>query len=88
MYYLILPSLDRRDAFIGWLRERGIASHFHYTPLHLSKMGRSFDGERQACPVTERISAGLARLPFHNHLTRADQERVIGAIKSFFEAGS
>jgi dTDP-4-amino-4,6-dideoxygalactose transaminase len=83
MYYLILPSRERRDDFIAALKNRGISSVFHYTPLHLSRMGRSCGGE-QSCPVTERTSAGLVRLPFHNHLTREDQERVISEIRRFF----
>jgi dTDP-4-amino-4,6-dideoxygalactose transaminase len=84
MYYMILPSQDLRDALISWLGERGIAAVFHYTPLHLSRMGVAFGGSGQACPVTEKTSAGLLRLPFHNHLTADDQERVIGEIKAFF----
>jgi len=88
MYYLILPSQERRDALISSLGMGGIAAVFHYTPLHLSKMGLSFDGDRQPCPVTELTSAGLVRLPFHNQLSVADQERVIGEIRRFFDADS
>ena len=88
MYYLILPTQERRDAFIASLGKGGIAAVFHYTPLHLSRMGLSFEGDRQSCPVTERTSEGLVRLPFHNQLSQADQERVIGVIRRFFEADS
>jgi dTDP-4-amino-4,6-dideoxygalactose transaminase len=84
MYYMILPSQERRDAFIASLKRNGIDAVFHYTPLHLSKMGLSFKGDRQPCPVTELTSAGLVRLPFHNQLSRADQERVISEIRRFF----
>jgi dTDP-4-amino-4,6-dideoxygalactose transaminase len=84
MYYMILPSQERRDAFIASLKRNGIDAVFHYTPLHLSKMGLSFKGDRQPCPVTELTSAGLVRLPFHNQISRADQERVISEIRRFF----
>jgi len=83
MYYLILPSLDARQALIDHLRQRGILAVFHYLPLHLSDMGRKFGGRAGQCPVTEDLSNRLLRLPFYNELTEADQANVIAAIKSF-----
>jgi len=35
------------------------------------------------CPVTERISDQLVRLPLFSDLSEADQERVIEAVMSF-----
>ncbi len=66
-----------------YLRERGIYSVFHYLPLHLSDMGQRIWLQPGDCPVTERISDQLIRLPFHNELTSADQEQVIDAIMEF-----
>lgn len=83
MFYLLMPTLDLRQKFIMYLRERGIYSVFHYLPLHLSDMGRSFGGEVGDCPVTERISDQLVRLPFHNGLSANDQEQVLDAILGF-----
>jgi dTDP-4-amino-4,6-dideoxygalactose transaminase len=85
MYYLLLPSLGERQDLIAHLASRGIASVFHYTPLHLSPMGRSLGGREGQCPVTERVSQTLVRLPFHLGLTPQDQERVVGGIREFFE---
>jgi len=65
------------------LRERNIQSVFHYLPLHLSDMGRKFDGQEGDCPVTERVSDQLIRLPFHNSLSGSEQEQVIDAILDF-----
>ena len=53
MYYLLLPSLETRQAFIAALRQQGIYSVFHYLPLHLSEMGLKFGGKSGDCPVTE-----------------------------------
>jgi dTDP-4-amino-4,6-dideoxygalactose transaminase len=83
MYYLLMPSLETRQQFIAYLRERGIYSVFHYLPLHLSDMGRSFGGQVGDCPVTERVSDQLVRLPFHNALSASDQEQVLDAILGF-----
>ncbi len=83
MFYLLMPNLELRQRLIGHLRELGIHSVFHYLPLHMSDMGRSFGGQAGDCPVTERVSDQLIRLPFHNVLTGAEQEQVIEAILDF-----
>ena len=83
MFYLLLPTLDLRQRLITYLRERGIYSVFHYLPLHLSEMGQSFGGKPGDCPVTERVSDQLVRLPFHNALTGAEQEQVIDLLQQF-----
>jgi dTDP-4-amino-4,6-dideoxygalactose transaminase len=83
MYYLLLPSLEARQALIAHLNKRRISSVFHYLPLHLSSMGKQFGGKEGDCPVTENVSDRLLRLPFYNDLTEAEQARVVAAIKEF-----
>jgi dTDP-4-amino-4,6-dideoxygalactose transaminase len=83
MFYILLPTLELRQKLISYLRERGIYSVFHYLPLHLSDMGQSFGGKIGDCPVTERVSDQLIRLPFHNGLTSAEQEQVIDLLQEF-----
>jgi dTDP-4-amino-4,6-dideoxygalactose transaminase len=46
-------------------------------------MGRKFGGRPGDCPVAEDVSDRLVRLPFHNALSKAEQERVIEAILEF-----
>lgn len=83
MFYLLMPSLEIRQALIAHLKSHGILSVFHYLPLHLSEMGREFGGEAGDCPVTEDVSDRLLRLPFFNTLSPDDQQRVIEATCSF-----
>jgi len=83
MFYLVMPSMEKRDALIMHLKEKGIISVFHYVPLHVSKMGRFFGYKRGDLPLTEKLSAGLLRLPFHNYLTESDQVYVTEGIKEF-----
>ena len=83
MFYLVLPSLEQRTAFIDHLRSEGILSVFHYQPLHLSDMGLKWGGKPGDCPVTERAADCLVRLPFHIGLTESDQQKVVQTIKSF-----
>ena len=83
MYYLVMPSLEKRQALISHLNEHNINSVFHYQPLHLSEMGRRFGGGIGDCPVTETVSDCLVRLPFYNDLTEEEQTRVIEKITGF-----
>jgi dTDP-4-amino-4,6-dideoxygalactose transaminase len=81
MYYLLMPSLERRQAVIDHLKSKDILAIFHYLPLHLSDMGRRFGGQPGDCPVTEDVSDRLLRLPFYNTLTNAEQAQVIAAVR-------
>jgi|HubBroStandDraft_6_1064221.scaffolds.fasta_scaffold154979_2 dTDP-4-amino-4,6-dideoxygalactose transaminase len=83
LFYIILPSQEIRDRLIRFLRDKRIGSAFHYLPLHLSPMGRSFGYEEGDCPVTEDISGRLLRLPFHNRVTTKEQDRVVSSISEF-----
>jgi dTDP-4-amino-4,6-dideoxygalactose transaminase len=83
LFHLLLPSLEQRQAFLAHLRTQDVSSVFHYLPLHLSKMGKRFGGKAGDCPVTEDVADRLARLPFHNSLTEADQERVVDLTRQF-----
>jgi dTDP-4-amino-4,6-dideoxygalactose transaminase len=85
MFYLLLPSLAARQGLIAHLKARGILSVFHYQPLHLSDVGRRAGGSEGDCPVTERVSDCLLRLPFYNDLTMAEQMQVIAAVTAFQE---
>lgn len=83
LFYMLLPSLEARQALIAHLRARGILAVFHYVPLHLSDMGLRFGSQPGDCPVTEDISDRLLRLPFYNTLAARDQAAVIEAICAF-----
>jgi dTDP-4-amino-4,6-dideoxygalactose transaminase len=85
MFYLLMRSLDQRQALIEHLKAQGILSVFHYLPLHLSDMGRRFGGRSGDCPVTEDVSDRLLRLPFYHDLTDEVQARVVAAIHHFRE---
>jgi len=83
LFFLLLPTLEKRQALIQHLKERGILSVFHYLPLHLSPMGLRFGGKAGDCPVTEEMSGRLVRLPFFFGLTPHEQEDVILAVREF-----
>ena len=80
MFYMLLPSLEKRQNLIAHLKSRSILSVFHYVPLHLSPMGRKWGYQEGDCPVTEEISDRLVRLPFYNELSPEQQQTVCAAI--------
>jgi dTDP-4-amino-4,6-dideoxygalactose transaminase len=83
MFYLLLPNLETRSAMIKHLKDLGVDAVFHYLPLHLSDMGLHFGGKPGDCPVTERISDQLLRLPFFYDLSDNELEQVADAVTSF-----
>ena len=83
MFYMVMPSLGVRQAFIAFLRSLEIFSVFHYLPLHLSAMGRKYGGKEGDCPVTEDVSDRLVRLPFYNSISDSDLSRVVTAVLNF-----
>lgn len=82
MFYMLMPSLEQRQALIAHLKALGILSVFHYLPLHLSSMGRSWGYGPGDCPVTEDVSDRLLRLPLFNDMSQQEQDRVLAAILS------
>ena len=82
LFYVIMPTPEDRDMVIAYLRERGISSVFHYLPLHASPMARQWP-LRRPCPVAERVSACLVRLPFFTSLDQNAQDRVIEALTMY-----
>ena len=82
MFYMLMPSLADRDGLIAHLRERQITSVFHYVPLHASPMGRRW-APTGTCPVAERISASLIRLPFYTELSPDVQDGVSDAVMAY-----
>jgi dTDP-4-amino-4,6-dideoxygalactose transaminase len=83
MFYLLMPSIEKRKDLIKYLKERGIIAVFHYLPLHLSKMGRKFGGNKVDCPVTEDASERLVRLPFYTNLSKEEQDYILNELKLF-----
>jgi dTDP-4-amino-4,6-dideoxygalactose transaminase len=83
MFYVIMPSVESRQALISHLAAFGILAVFHYLPLHLSPMGLRLGGRHGACPVTEDLSDRLLRFPFFTGMSNSEQNQVIDAVRTF-----
>jgi dTDP-4-amino-4,6-dideoxygalactose transaminase len=88
LYYLVMPTLADRQAFIAHLAERGVQAAFHYQALHNAPAGRRYGRTGPGgCPTTEQMADRLVRLPLFAGLTEADTAQVMAAVESFRPAG-
>lgn len=85
LFYLFTGSSSEREQLIGFLKNKGVAATFHYTPLHSSVFGKkhgSFCGEDV---YTTRLSETLLRLPLFYTLKEEDVEYVSRCIYAFYK---
>ena len=86
MYYLLLPDLQQRTAFIDSLKQHGIWAVFHYVPLHSSPMGKQYGRSCGELKNTDEMSARLVRLPMWLGLEE-ELDDVIQLIINILESG-
>lgn len=83
MYYLLLPDLERRTAFIERLKRADIHCVFHYIPLHSAPAGREFSRAHGDLAVTTEMADRLVRLPMWLGLEEIQADviqKVLGAL--------
>jgi dTDP-4-amino-4,6-dideoxygalactose transaminase len=85
MFHVLLPDRDSRDRVLASMRDQGVLATFHFVPLHDSPGGRRYAAQDLPCPVSERISGRLLRLPFYTELTAAEAEDVVEAFLGALE---
>ncbi len=81
IFYIVLPSLAKRQDMEKALKKRGISAFSHYVPLHSSPAGLRFG--RVGCKemtVTRDFFNGLLRLPVWVGLKPEEIEYVIHAV--------
>ena len=84
LYYLLLPDLRHRQAFIAHLAAAGVRATFHYQPLHHAAAGLRYARTAPGgCPVTELVADRLVRLPLFADLDDAGLTRVIEAVRGY-----
>lgn len=84
MFYIVLPSLEARTAFIKYLKENGVGAVFHYLSLHSSEYYKSrHDG--RALPQCDRYADCLVRLPLFYDLTIGEVNHICDLIDTYFQ---
>lgn len=83
MFYLLFPNLEKRSAFIQYMKENSILTVFHYLALHSSKYYEDkHDG--RALPECDRYADTLVRLPMYYELELEQVEMICKLIITFF----
>ena len=84
MFYLLLPSFEKRTAFINHLKENGIMAVFHYLSLHSSAYySDKHDG--RALPNCDRYADTLVRLPMYYDLSCENVKAICSLIIEFYQ---
>lgn len=87
MFYLMMRSIEDRDALIAHLRQHEITAPFHYVPLHSAPGGRRFGRADSDLPVTDDTYARLIRFPLY--FTLGDEiDRVIDVARAWLGANA
>lgn len=82
MYYIVCPSLEYRTKLMGYLKENGIQTTFHYLPLHSSAYYHDkHDG--RVLENCDRFGDCLVRLPLFYELTDEEVSLIIEKLCSF-----
>ena len=84
MFYIKAKNLDERTKLISYLKENGIATAFHYVPLHSAPAGRKFGYFVGKDIYTTAESDRLLRLPMYYGMKDSDIESVVSLIYSFY----
>jgi dTDP-4-amino-4,6-dideoxygalactose transaminase len=83
LYHLVLADGAHQQSLMKHLANLGIRAVSHYVPLHDSPAGARLARPGGDCPVTERVSDSLLRLPLYPGLTDTDLDRILEAVTSF-----
>lgn len=81
MYYIRVPAEDR-DALRDFMREEGVDTGIHWQPGHWFSLFK--DCRRGDLSVTDRVGNEILTLPFHSHMIRETQDRVVESIRQYF----
>lgn len=86
MFYIVCKSLDVRTRLMGYLKENGVQSTFHYIPLHSSDYAKTHYTDIVELPECDRYGDCLVRLPLYYELTEDEARYIAGLILKFQEA--
>lgn len=86
-YTIRLPAGTSRDAFAAALKAQGIPTAIYYPKsMHQQTAYKDYPVADGGLPVSEQLSADVISLPMHAYLDAASQDRVIQAVRAFFNA--
>lgn len=87
IYYVLLPTPERRDAVLRAMNRRGVHAVFHYIPLHSAPAGIHYGRIHGDNRVAASASGRLLRLPLWPGMLDAQVEQVINVFLESLEEG-
>jgi dTDP-4-amino-4,6-dideoxygalactose transaminase len=85
VYHLFVVRTARRDALKAHLAEHGVQTGIHY-PIALPKLAAyEYLGPADESFFVNRSDSTLLSLPIGEHLSEADVDRVVQAVRAFFQ---
>ncbi|MCU1429537.1 MAG: Glutamine--scyllo-inositol transaminase [Actinomycetia bacterium] len=87
VHHLYVVRAQNRDALRKHLGDQEIATGVHYPlPLHLQPAYRHLGYARGDFPVAEALADSIVSLPCYPELGDTDIDRVVDAVRSFYDA--
>ncbi|BAU98740.1 dTDP-4-amino-4,6-dideoxygalactose transaminase [Aurantimicrobium minutum] len=83
VFFVVMQSLEKRDALLEHLRSNGVIGTFHYVPLHSSPAGIKYGRTHGSMEKTNAFSERLVRLPLWPGMSDEQVNRVLDTMKSF-----
>lgn len=84
MFYIKLKNLEKRTAFIDYMKKQEILTVFHYVPLHTAPAGQQFGRFHGEDIYTTKESERLVRLPMYYGLTLDQVDMICDKAAAFF----
>ena len=84
IFFIKVEDESKRNTLINHLKEQGISAYFHYSPLHLSEMGKDYQHINSGKDFSRSESERIVRLPLYFKLTDEDIKNISIAIYKYY----
>lgn len=85
VFHLYVLRVQNRDAFMEFLKSRGVATIIHYPiPIHLQEAYQEADWHEGQFPITEQCAKEIVSLPMFPELTDDQIDYVTDCIREFY----
>jgi dTDP-4-amino-4,6-dideoxygalactose transaminase len=86
IFFIKVENKKLRNELINHMKKSGISAYFHYSPLHLSEMGKQYRYVNTGNDFSATESEKMVRLPLFYELTENEVEWICKSVKRFFTA--
>lgn len=86
VYHLFVIRCEARDALVTYLKDHGIDTGIHYPiPIHRQRAYATGCIPLRPLTYSEMFADHLLSLPMHPHMTVREVDRVIAAVRGFYD---